>query len=52
MKHGRLMFDGTLEMLRDRFPVEKRSLEAMYLALTESNGAAGQTAREDLTQRR
>jgi ABC-2 type transport system ATP-binding protein len=40
MNHGRLMFDGTIELLRDRFPVEKQSLEAMYLALTEPNGKA------------
>jgi ABC-2 type transport system ATP-binding protein len=40
MSQGRLLFDGTLEMLRERFPPERRSLEAMYLALTEPNGAA------------
>jgi ABC-2 type transport system ATP-binding protein len=38
MKHGQLLFDGTLEMLRERFPAEQQSLEAMYLALTEKNG--------------
>src|SRR4051812_44819074 len=36
MNHGRLIFDGTLDMLRQRFPAEKQSLETMYLALTES----------------
>lgn len=40
MSHGRLLFDGTLAMLRERFPSEQRSLESMYLALTEPNGAA------------
>jgi ABC-2 type transport system ATP-binding protein len=36
MDHGRLMFDGTMEDLREFFPEGKRSLESMYLALTES----------------
>lgn len=40
MSQGRLLFDGTLETLRERFPIEKRSLESMYLALTEQNGDA------------
>jgi ABC-2 type transport system ATP-binding protein len=35
MNHGRLLFDGSLEALRQRFPMEKRSLESMYLSLTE-----------------
>src|SRR5262245_13206720 len=39
MSHGKLLFDGSLETLRDRFPEGQRSLETMYLALTE-NGAA------------
>ena len=37
MSHGQLLFDGTLELLRERFPAEKQSLEAMYLALTENH---------------
>ena len=40
MSHSRLLFDGTIDLLRDRFPVEKQSLESMYLALTEPNGKA------------
>src|SRR4051812_2175377 len=39
MKHGKLLFDGTLETLRHRFPAETQSLESMYLALTEKNGS-------------
>jgi ABC-2 type transport system ATP-binding protein len=35
MNHGRLMFDGTMEELRERFPGEGHSLESMYLAMTE-----------------
>jgi ABC-2 type transport system ATP-binding protein len=52
MNHGRLLFDGTLGTLRERFPTEKQSLETMYLALTENNGDAPEgTHQEDLTQR-
>jgi ABC-2 type transport system ATP-binding protein len=41
MSHGRLVFDGTVSELRQRFGGEQRSLEAMYLAITaEGNGAA------------
>jgi ABC-2 type transport system ATP-binding protein len=40
MGHGRLLFDGTIGALRDRFPVELQSLESMYLALTEQDRAA------------
>jgi ABC-2 type transport system ATP-binding protein len=35
MNQGQLMFDGTLLELQKRFPGETRSLESMYLALTE-----------------
>ena len=53
MGHGRLLFDGSLETLRQRFPIEKQSLETMYLALTEHNGdLAERTPQEDLRQRR
>jgi hypothetical protein len=39
--------------LRQRFPVEKQSLETMYLSLTEHNGELPErTRQEDLTQRR
>jgi len=44
MSHGRLLFDGTLAQLQDRFGEKKQSLEAMYLALTEHNGSSGLTA--------
>jgi ABC-2 type transport system ATP-binding protein len=37
MSHSRLLFDGTLEDLRSRFPTQLLSLESMYLALTEEN---------------
>jgi ABC-2 type transport system ATP-binding protein len=45
MNQGRLQFDGSLQSLRDRFPLEKRSLESMYLALTEANGSTGESSR-------
>ncbi len=35
MNQGRLIFDGTLAELRERFPGGDQSLESMYLALTE-----------------
>ena len=38
MSHGRLLFDGTISQLRERFE-ERQSLESMYLALTETNGS-------------
>jgi ABC-2 type transport system ATP-binding protein len=37
MSHGRLLFDGTLDELRGRFPADHPSLEAMYLAMTEGS---------------
>jgi len=40
MNHGRLMFDGTMAKLREQFAGESRSLESMYLALTENNSSA------------
>jgi ABC-2 type transport system ATP-binding protein len=40
MGHGRLLFNGTVAALRERFPVEQQSLESMYLALTECDGRA------------
>ena len=36
MSNGKLIFDGTLAELRQRFPAEQQSLESMYLAMTES----------------
>jgi ABC-2 type transport system ATP-binding protein len=47
MKHGQLLFDGTIAELRERFPTEKQSLEAMYLALTEKNGDASRHIAHD-----
>jgi ABC-2 type transport system ATP-binding protein len=41
MRHGRLMFDGTVDELRRRFSPGQRSLEAMYLAITESEPTNG-----------
>jgi ABC-2 type transport system ATP-binding protein len=38
MNHGRLLFNGTVAQLRERFPGEQQSLETMYLALTDGNG--------------
>lgn len=35
MSHGQLLFDGTIDELRTRFPNGHHSLEAMYLAMTE-----------------
>jgi ABC-2 type transport system ATP-binding protein len=41
MRHGRLVFDGTVSELRQRFADGQQSLEAMYLAITaQGNGAA------------
>jgi ABC-2 type transport system ATP-binding protein len=42
MNHGHLLFDGTVELLRQRFPTGKQSLESMYLALTEKNAEPAQ----------
>jgi ABC-2 type transport system ATP-binding protein len=36
MSHGKLLFEGTLDQLRQRFPGGRQSLEAMYLAMTEA----------------
>jgi ABC-2 type transport system ATP-binding protein len=35
MSHGHLLFDGTMDELRARFPNGHLSLETMYLAMTE-----------------
>jgi ABC-2 type transport system ATP-binding protein len=40
MSHGSLLFDGTIDTLRERFPAGYQSLESMYLALTETNGSS------------
>ena len=37
MSHGRLLFDGTIEEMRGKFPLHTESLESMYLALTEGD---------------
>jgi ABC-2 type transport system ATP-binding protein len=36
MTHGKLIFDGTIGELRERFPARHQSLETMYLAMTET----------------
>ncbi len=47
MNQGKLMFDGLLDELRERFPAEQRSLETMYLTFTESGvGADGAESAE------
>lgn len=46
MSNGRLMFDGTIDALRERFPDENRTLESMYLAMTESNSSVTSSGRE------
>jgi ABC-2 type transport system ATP-binding protein len=46
MNQGQLMFDGTITELRQRFPGETRSLESMYLALTENSGDGSAAFRE------
>jgi ABC-2 type transport system ATP-binding protein len=43
MSHGRLLFDGSVGELRERFPGRSQSLESMYLALTEHNGSPAPT---------
>lgn len=35
MAHGKLLYEGTVSHLRERFPAGQQSLESMYLALTE-----------------
>jgi ABC-2 type transport system ATP-binding protein len=40
MNHGRLVFDGTVDEMRERFVGGQQTLEAMYLAITaQGNGA-------------
>jgi len=46
MSHGHLLFDGTVGLLRERFPVGQQSLEAMYLSLTEGNGELSKQSKE------
>lgn len=41
MSHSHLLFDGTVEQLRDRFRDTNPSLETMYLALTEQTPGPG-----------
>jgi ABC-2 type transport system ATP-binding protein len=47
MSRGKLMFDGTVDEMRERFPGEQLSLESMYLALTEANSNGSATGRHD-----
>jgi ABC-2 type transport system ATP-binding protein len=47
MNHGKLVFDGTVSEMRERFAGRHQSLEAMYLAITaQRNGAAGMPGTE------
>ena len=50
MSHGKLLFDGSLDALRARFPVEQRSLETMYLALTENGAELKESVAKNLIQ--
>jgi ABC-2 type transport system ATP-binding protein len=50
MSHGKLLFDGSLDALRARFPVEQRSLETMYLALTENGAELNPSGAKNLMQ--
>jgi hypothetical protein len=34
MSHARLVFDGTVDQLREQFGEGQRSLESMYLSVT------------------
>jgi ABC-2 type transport system ATP-binding protein len=47
MSHGRLIFDGTIDELRERFSDGTKSLEAMYLAMTEQDSSAKPQAVEE-----
>jgi ABC-2 type transport system ATP-binding protein len=40
MSRGKLLFEGSVPQLRERFPSGQQSLETMYLALTEGNLAS------------
>lgn len=40
MSQGHLLFDGTVDLLRERFPAGQQSLESMYLALTEKTAGS------------
>jgi ABC-2 type transport system ATP-binding protein len=44
MDHGKLIFDGTIAELRERFPGAQMSLESMYLAMTETPPRAATAA--------
>jgi ABC-2 type transport system ATP-binding protein len=44
MDHGKLLFDGTIAELRERFPGADQSLETMYLAMTETSPPATRAA--------
>jgi ABC-2 type transport system ATP-binding protein len=43
MHYGKLVYDGTVANLRQELGVETDSLEAMYLALTESEAMIRRT---------
>jgi ABC-2 type transport system ATP-binding protein len=44
MSHGQLLFDGSIDELRTRFPNGHQSLEAMYLAMTETPAVTVETS--------
>lgn len=44
MSQGHLLFDGSVRLLREQFPVGQQSLETMYLSLTEGTGKFGKQA--------
>jgi ABC-2 type transport system ATP-binding protein len=46
MNHGRLLFDGTVAELRERFADDRISLESMYLSMTETNSNGDALHRE------
>jgi ABC-2 type transport system ATP-binding protein len=49
MSHGKLIFDGTLAELRERFPGGDQSLESMYLAMTEPPSRNAETRDAETT---
>jgi ABC-2 type transport system ATP-binding protein len=42
MSHGRLVYDGTISELRQRFGAQDPSLEAMFLSITAQSGGPRQ----------
>jgi ABC-2 type transport system ATP-binding protein len=48
MNHGRLVFDGTVSEMRERFAGGQQTLEAMYLAITAQGNGAVQAPRRSI----